>query len=140
MTMKKSLSRLALLAAAAGIAIGAAQGVQAQVSKGWFFAAPTGNTGFALVHPSGWQVNYTSSLSAISGGRVQPTWSNQMFGEPTPFTAAVLVGCQVPRSSQASLGQRSWTFNSAQSYTALTKSCLGFGLATAMQGTMTINI
>ena len=136
--MKKSLS-LAMLAAAAGIALGAAQGAQAQ-GIGWFFGAPTGTTPFTALHSGGWQVNFNSSLSATTGGRVQPTWSNQMFGVPTPFTAGIVVACQLPRSMPASSADRTWTFNSSQFYSALTKSCTGYGRATAMQGSMNINI
>jgi hypothetical protein len=137
--MKKSLG---MLAAAAGLALGAAQGAQAAVSEGFFMTANQPTQTRQLNQPSGWFVRYTHSLSSTSwvGGRVQPTQSNQMFGVPTPFSAAILVACVQPRSMQASLAERSWTFNANNSYTALTKSCLGYGNATAMQGTMSINI
>jgi hypothetical protein len=137
--MKKSLSGLAMLAAAMGLTLGAAQNAKGDF---WFVTAPSPTQVRTATRSGGWFVTFQTSLSTstFTGGRVAPTQSNQMFGVATPFTAAIIVGCVQPRTMQQGTAQRSWVYNANNSYTALTKSCLGYGNATAMQGTMNIDL
>lgn len=139
--MKKSLSSLAMLAAAAGLALGVAQGAKAANPDAWFYNTQKVETRRAD-RSGGWYVRFNAGLSFNTnlGGSVAPFESNQMFGVVTPFTAAIVVGCQFPRSMAASTAQRSWSYNASQNYPALVKSCLFFGNATGVQGTMNINL